>query len=87
MKQGSIHGGGCTENCIKLRIDAKDRSAPNAQDNVITNAYGDKFLKFFLLDSEVLNSALPYYQSGLGNRLCYEFMFNDFTIELSHHQK
>ena len=27
----------------------------------------------------MLDSALPYYQAGLGNRLCYEFMFNDYN--------
>ena len=27
----------------------------------------------------MLDSALPYYQAGLGNRLCYELMFNDYN--------
>ena len=26
----------------------------------------------------MLNSAIPYYEAGLGNRLCYEIMFNDY---------
>ena len=25
------------------------------------------------------DSMVPYYQSGLGNRLCYELMFNDYN--------
>ena len=27
----------------------------------------------------MLDSALPYYQSGLKNRLCYELMFDDYN--------
>ena len=27
----------------------------------------------------MLDSALPCYQAGLGNRLCYEIMFNDYN--------
>ena len=54
VRQGTISNYGCTENCIKLRIDAKDKSASNAQYNAIANTYGDKFvilLDFVMLDS------------------------------------
>ena len=27
----------------------------------------------------MLESAAPYYQAGLGNRLCYELTFNDYN--------
>ena len=27
----------------------------------------------------MLDSAAPYYQAGLGNRLCFEIMFNDYN--------
>ena len=27
----------------------------------------------------MLDSSAPYYQSGLGNRLCYELTFNDYN--------
>ena len=27
----------------------------------------------------MLDSSAPYYQVGLGNRLCYEIMFNDYN--------
>ena len=27
----------------------------------------------------MLDSSLPYYQVGLGNRLCYEIRFNDYN--------
>ena len=31
----------------------------------------------------MLDSGMPYYQSGLGNRLCYELMFNDYNRNIS----
>ena len=65
------------ENCIKLRINAGDKNASNAQDKAITDAYGNKFI--IPLDFEMLDSAAPYYQAGLGNRLCYELTFNDYN--------
>ena len=65
------------ENCIKLRINAGDKSAGNAQDKAIADAYGNKFI--ILLDFEMLDSASPYYQAGLRNRLCYKLTFNDYN--------
>ena len=74
MLQGIISNGGCTSNCIKLRINAGDKSTGNAQDNVIANTYGSKFK--IPLDFEMLDGAAPYYQVGLGNRLCDKLTFN-----------
>ena len=65
------------ENCIKLRINAGDKSTSNIQDNAIADAYGNKFI--IPLDFEMLDSAAPYYQAGLRNRLCYEITFNDYN--------
>ena len=65
------------ENCIKLRINAGDNSTGNTQDKAIADAYGNKFI--IPLDFEMLDSAAPYYQAGLGNRLCYELTFNDYN--------
>ena len=65
------------ENCIKLRINAGDKNAVNAQDKAIADAYRNKFI--IPLDFEMLDSAAPYYQAGLGNRLCYEITFNDYN--------
>ena len=39
IRQGIISTDGCTENCIKLRINAGDKSTSNAQDKVIADAY------------------------------------------------
>ena len=65
------------ENCIKLRINAGNKDATNAQDKAIADAYGNKFI--IPLDFEMLDSAAPYYQASLGNRLCYELTFNDYN--------
>ena len=74
IRQGIISTDGCTPNCIKLRINAGNKDATNNQDNAIAEAYGNKFI--IPLDFEMLESAMPYYQAGLGNRLCYEITTN-----------
>ena len=71
------------ENCIKLRINAGDKNAVVARDKAITDAYGNKFI--IPLDFEMLDSAAPYYQAGLRNRLCYELTFNDYNRVLRIH--
>ena len=77
IRQGIISTDGWTENCIKLRINAAAKSTANAQDKAIADVYGNKFI--ILLDFEILDGAAPYYQAGLGNRLCYELTFNDYN--------
>ena len=88
IQQGIISTDGCMENCIKLRINAGDKNASDAQDEAIADVYGNKFI--IPLDSEMLDSAAPNYQAGLRNRLCYKLTFNDYN-ELPnpeyHHQK
>ena len=75
--QSIISNDGCKENCIKLRINAADKNTSNAQDKAIADAYGNKFI--IPLDFEMLDSAAPYYQAGLGNRLCYELTVNNYN--------
>ena len=77
IRQGIISTDGCMENCIKLRINAGDKNTSNAQDKAIADAYRNKFI--IPLDFEMLDSAAPYYQAGLGNRLCYELTFNNYN--------
>ena len=67
-----VHG-----KCIKLRINAGDKSPTPARDKAIADAYGNKFI--IPLDFEMLDSSASYYQAGLGNRLCYEITFNDYN--------
>ena len=64
-------------NCIKLRINAGDKFAGVAQGKAIADAYGNNFI--IPLVFEMLDSAAPYYQAGLGNRLCYEIAFSDYN--------
>ena len=77
--QGIISTDSCMKNCIKLRINAGDKSTGNAQDKAIAiaDAYGNKFI--IPLDFEMLDSVAPYCQAGLENRLCYELTFNDYN--------
>ena len=71
IQQGIISTDGCMENCIKLRINAGDKKASNAQDKAIADVYGNKFI--IPLDFGMLDSAAPYYQAGLRNRLLQNY--------------
>ena len=77
IHQGIISNDGCMENCIKLRINAVDKSTSNKKGGAIAEAYRNKFL--IPLDFEMLDSSAHYYQAGLGNRLCYEITFSDYN--------
>ena len=60
-----------------MRINAGNKNAGVARDKAIADAYGNKII--IPLDFEMLDSAAPYYQAGLRNRLCYEITFNDYN--------
>ena len=78
IRQGIIStDGDLTLNCMKLRINAGDKSPTPTQDKAIADAYRNKFI--IPLDFEMLDSAMPYYQAGLRNRLSYELTFNDYN--------
>ena len=77
IRQGIISNDRCMENFIKLSINAGDKNASNAQDKAFADVYGNKFIIPF--DFEMLDSAAPYYQAGIGNRPCYELSFNDYN--------
>ena len=79
--QGIISNDGSTINCIKLRINAGDKNASDKKDKTIAYAYRNKFI--IPLDFEMLDSSAPYYQVGLGNRLCYEITFNNYNRVIS----
>ena len=77
IQQGIISTDKCTENCIKLGINAGDKNTGNKQDKAIADAYRNKFI--IPPDFEMLDSAAPYHQAGLRNRLCYEITFNNYN--------
>ena len=78
IRQGIISADGdLTPNCMKLRINAGDKSTTPAKDNAIAEAYGNKFI--IPLDFEMLDSAIPYYQVELRNRLSYGLKFNNYN--------
>ena len=43
VRQEIISNDSCTENCMKLQINAGDKNASNEQDMAIADAYWDKF--------------------------------------------
>ena len=59
IRHGIISNDGCTENYIKLRINAGDKNASNTQDKAIADVYRNKLI--ISLDFEMLDSAAPYY--------------------------
>ena len=77
IRQGIISTDGCTINCMKLRINAGDKSARVTQDKAIADAYRNKFI--IPLDFEMLDHAMPCYQAGLRNRLSHELKFNYYN--------
>ena len=77
VRQGIISTDSCMPNCIKLRINAGDKSAGVAQDKAIADSYGNQFI--IPLEFETLDSAAPYYPVGLRNRLCYEIALDDYN--------
>ena len=62
-------------NETKLRVGAGDAANVPA-DKAISEAYGNRF--FVPLDFEILESHMPFYQAGLGDRLEYELTFNEY---------
>ena len=76
VRQGIITEAGCTENCMKIRMNASDKNINDIKDKAIADTYKNNFI--IPLDFEMLDSTMPYYQAGLENRLCYEITFNNY---------
>ena len=74
--QGIIEADSQTENAIKHRINATDRTN-NAKDQTVASIYDNRFC--IPLDFEILESSLPLYQYGLGSHLTYELTFADYS--------
>ena len=73
--QGIVEADGQTENAIKHRINADDKKN-DANDITVASIFENKFC--IPLDFEILESALPLYQYGLGSRLTHELTFADY---------
>ena len=74
--QGIVEADGQTENAIKHRINATDKTN-DAKDQPVASIYDNHFC--IPLDFEILESSLPLYQYGLGSRLMYELTFADYS--------
>ena len=74
--QGIVEADSQTENAIKHRINATDKSN-NAKDQTVASIYDNRFC--IPLDFEILESSLPLYQYGLGSHLMYELTFADYS--------
>ena len=64
-------------NETRIRVDAGDKDMSVAADKAIADAFRNPF--YILLDFELLESHIPFYQSTLGDRLEYELTFNDYS--------
>ena len=61
-------------NMLKHRVGAGNASA-DVEDQAIAGAFKNRFC--IPLDFELLETHMPFYQAGLGDRLEYELTFND----------
>ena len=62
-------------NMLKHR-DGTGNASTDAEDQAIAGAFKNRFC--ILLDFELLETHMPFYQAGLGDRLEYELLFNDY---------
>ena len=63
------------ENMLGQRTGAGNATT-DAEDEAIAKAYGKRFC--IPLDFELLETHIPFFQAGLGDRLEYELTFNDY---------
>ena len=63
-------------NMLNHRVGARNATADTG-DEAIADAYKNRFC--IPLDFELLESHMPFYQAGLGDRLEYELTFNDYN--------
>ena len=62
-------------NTTRIRVSAGNKDTSVAADKAFADAYSNRF--YIPLDFDLLESHMPFYQSVLGDRLEYEFIFND----------
>ena len=67
-QQGVIEdGGGMSLDVLKHRVDAGDKDETKTKEKKLADVYGDIFST--PLDFEILTTTMPFYQSGLNDRL------------------
>ena len=64
------------QNVTKIRVNAGD-AGRNSIHDAIADAYGNNF--YIPLDFEMLESHMPFYQTGLQDTLQYELTFNKYS--------
>ena len=74
--QGIVEADGQTENAIRHRINATNKTN-DAKDQTAALIYNNCFC--IPLDFEILESSIPLYQYGLGSCLTYELTFADYS--------
>ena len=74
--QGIVEADGQTENAIRHRINATNKTN-DAKDQTVASIYDNRFR--IPLDFEILESSLPLYQYGLGSRLTYKLTFANYS--------
>jgi hypothetical protein len=72
-----VYQGIPSDNVVKLRIDAGDKSTSVAKDVAVADAYGSRFC--IPLEFELLTAHMPYYQGALNDRLSFVLTFNDYS--------
>ena len=63
-------------NMLKHRVSAEDSSS-GKEDEVISDSYKNRFC--IPLDFEILETHMPFYHVGVGDRLEYQLTFNDYN--------
>ena len=68
------------DNMLRHRVEAENASN-NKGDKAIARVYKNRFC--IPLDFELLETHMPFYQAGLGDRLTFELTFNDYKNVIS----
>ena len=74
--KGILEASGQTENAIRHRVNAVDKTS-NASDETVASIFDTKFC--IPLHFQILESSLPLYQYDLGSHLTYELTFADYS--------
>ena len=64
-------------NTTRIRVSARNKDTSIVADKAIADVYSNRF--YIPLDFDLLENHMPFYQSALGDRLEYEFTFNDYN--------